>query len=496
MIASKDISAYVIGDAAGAARSASDRHIVLAVLAGIAAVKAIALVFIGPLFQIDSGGYIAFADVIIGGSGWIAANDLHVPTVDSLRMVGYPAIIAGAKIVFGGDFAWAVVVFQTALGALATVLFFRAAVAVTASVRVAAVLVVAYLFSPALQYDLFILTDSLYASLFTILTSLIVTAWAERRPASPALVLALGALLAASFLIRETSMPFGALFLPLVVLWASNRGWRAAALAGLLFLLPLGATWEGYRQWNEARSGEKFITTANGVVLLYALASMDSLDRQAFLEETPLDSAIRDSRAADGGASPAVFMTEALAAMGILGGRYGLSGTEIERAARERFFRIARSRPLLMVRKMGYELASDAVWGEVNPARTVRELIRWRDQGEFEGIRAFVARLKAERRPSDAAFFALEALSRTAGAICLLAFLASPLVAGLGVLRRRDRNALMTLALFIPPAGVIAAYATVCLTQRYLIGVVPAILLCAALTLRALFAHRCCESRL
>ncbi len=486
----KGIAAFFAGAAPNVAKRASDRTVVISVLAAIIVIKAAVLVLIGPMYQIDSTGYVDFANVINSGSGWISANDLHKPGIDSFRMVGYPAILAAAKAVFGSHFAWAVVGFQTALSVVATALFFRAAKAINGSVRVAAVLVVGYLLCPALQYDLFILTDSVYGSLFTILTSVIVTAWTGRRPASPGVVLALGMLLAASFLIRETSILFGMLFLPLMLVWGSSRGWRASVLAGLLFLLPLGMTWEGYRQWNEYRSGEAFITTGNGSALLYALASMDSLDRQLFSGDTPVDNVIRDSRIPDAGASSAVFMLEAVASLRILGDRYGMSGTDIERAVRARYLRIVWSRQSLIVHKMRQELMSDTLWGEVNPARTVRELIWWHEKGEFEGIRAFVTRLAAERQASDIAFLPLEVFSRAAGAICWLAFLGTPIVAGFAFLRRRDQTGLLFLALFVPPAGVIAAYSMVHLEQRHLIGFVPAILLCATQTLRTLFSRR------
>ena len=486
----KGIAAFFAGAAPDVGKRPSDRTVVVSVLAAIVVIKASVLVLMGPMFQIDSTGYVEFADVINRGFDWMRASDPHQTGVASFRMIGYPAILAGAKVIFGDYFAWAVVAFQTALSVFATALFFRAATAVTGSVRVAALLVIAYLLSPAFQYDLFILTDSIYGSLFTILTSVILTAWAGRRPASTGVALALGLLLAASFLIRETSLLFGMLFLPLILVWASIQGWRASVLAGLLFLLPPGMTWEGYRHWNEYRTGEMFITTGTGSALLYALASMDSLDRQLFAQDTPVDNAVRDSRIPDAGASSAVFMLEAVAGLRILGDRYGMSGTDIERAVRTRYLRIVWSHPALIVRKMRQELMSDTLWGEINPARTVRELIWWREKGEFEGIRAFIARLAAERRASDIAFLPLEGFSRAAGAICWLAFLGTPIVAGFAFLRRRDQTGLLFLALFVPPAGVIAAYSMVHLEQRHLIGFIPAILLCAIQTLRTLFSRR------
>ncbi len=72
-----------------------------------------ALFLFGPTMTPDSAGYIDYADQILTGDFLHVDLDASAFPMTSARPIGYPAVIALAKIVAGARWAWAVVLFRS-----------------------------------------------------------------------------------------------------------------------------------------------------------------------------------------------------------------------------------------------------------------------------------------------------------------------------------------------------------------------------------------------
>src|SRR5579863_2048282 len=78
---------------------------VSATFAAIIALKLGALLIFGPATQPDSSGYLRYADEILSGA-FHFVDLAHDPMPVTLtRTIGYPAVIAAAKVVAGRDWA-------------------------------------------------------------------------------------------------------------------------------------------------------------------------------------------------------------------------------------------------------------------------------------------------------------------------------------------------------------------------------------------------------
>lgn len=454
-------------------------RILAAAFVALVALKLALLLTVGPQFMPDSRDYSSFADLMLAQPDWLHHANLAVQDITSSRMFGYPLILAAAKLLFGGGWVWAVVITQNVAGIAAAVATFAAARALLHDDRWALAVAVAYVLSPALQFDLFVLTDSFYACCLTLLTALVVGWWARDAVPTVARGLAAGVLLVPAFLLREATMPLGLVFAAPVLAWAwRGRGPRGLAVV-VAFCLPLAGGVAVVKAWNQARTGEAFVTTGTRTALLLPLLSMAGRGEPVFEGDNPLDDAARRAMAASTFAPSEYGIREALAANSLLI-QQGWSSLDIARAVDHKFRDLLMSHPLAVVRTYGRWLASEASFLPFNPPRILRELLMWRDSGEFEGIRRFAARLVAERRPTDLLFAAIELPARLVGGGLTLTFAAAPLLLAL----RRRRDTLLLLALWAAAGAFASAYLMVYVEPRYLIGLLPALLLVAVAVLK------------
>ena len=169
----------------------------------------------GPTMMPDSAGYIDYADQILSGD--FLRVDLGATAIPMTlaRPIGYPAIIALAKIVAEARWAWAVVLFQFAASVWATILVYRLArrfgLGSWASLGVAAAQATAMQF----VLDQAILSDSLCASTTT--AAVCILSGVVLRPEGPRAIgfLGAGALMAAAFLMRDVIAFVAIGFVPL-----------------------------------------------------------------------------------------------------------------------------------------------------------------------------------------------------------------------------------------------------------------------------------------
>ena len=146
---------------------------VLVFFAILVATKLGVLLAFGPALQNDTLGYDTYANAILTGAFRhvdLAADPMPVTLT---RMIGYPAIIAAAKLPAGRDWTWAVVLFQFAVSLWATVMVYRLARAFRLGVWISLAVVAAQATSMQFMVDQAVLTDSLTGSTVTIATCIL-----------------------------------------------------------------------------------------------------------------------------------------------------------------------------------------------------------------------------------------------------------------------------------------------------------------------------------
>ena len=87
----------------------------LVAFAIVVAVKLGVLLAFGPATQNDTLGYDSYADAILSGEFRHVDLATDPMPITLTRMIGYPAVIAAAKILAGRDWTWAVVLLQFAV---------------------------------------------------------------------------------------------------------------------------------------------------------------------------------------------------------------------------------------------------------------------------------------------------------------------------------------------------------------------------------------------
>jgi hypothetical protein len=199
-------------------------------------------------------------------------------------------------------------------------------------------------------------------------------------------VLAAGALIAASFLMRDV-IAFVALGLaPLAaasVMGAS--GWlRRAAAFGLVFL-PLIASYVGYVEWNRSRVGARVVTTVAQWSLLDPLIRASRYDPTFFSGDSPIAQAGRRvARNFD--------LDESLEANKILHRDYGWNAVRIAREVTGAYLRAWIDHPWAMMRHALTFFSESQLHQAVRPTETARDVLLWNTGSDHEFARESAVR--------------------------------------------------------------------------------------------------------
>lgn len=228
--------------------------------------KGLALALYGPVMTPDSAGYVAFADIILTRTDWLATENLAVQGYPetSFRIIGYPALIALAKLLSGESWPWLIVIVQMAVSLIASGYIAALAKRLTGGVWLAGFAGICHAFGQTYVLDQCILTDSLNASLLLILAAHVGCAVLDRRRPGLGESMVLGAFVLGAFLLREAGSFFQYLYWPLLAYWGlcSGLSVKRTALVVVLFALPMLLGTQAYKAWNEMRTGKAYITTA------------------------------------------------------------------------------------------------------------------------------------------------------------------------------------------------------------------------------------------
>jgi 4-amino-4-deoxy-L-arabinose transferase-like glycosyltransferase len=347
---------------------------VTVVFAIVLAVKLGALLAFGPASQQDTFGYSTYADAILTGAFRHVDLVTDPMPVTLTRMIGYPAVIAAAKILAGRDWAWGVVLFQFAVSLWATVMVYRLARAFRLGVWISLGVVAAQTTSMQFMVDQAVLTDSLTGSTTTIATCILGLIVLRRATAPWPLYLGAGALVAVAFLMRDVIAFLAIGLVPLAVAAALVQRSRLRQLAACaLVFLPLIATHVAYTEWNRARVGAAVATSISQAALFGALIEAAHYDHSIFSGSTPIDEVGR----------PLVKTMEAgqhgyeVDSNVALHRDYGWDAVRISHEVTLAYLRAWRDHPRAMIFHIFHHISETQLHQAVRPIETVRDVLLW-----------------------------------------------------------------------------------------------------------------------
>jgi hypothetical protein len=449
------------------------------VLAVILALKLALLFWLGPSIFPDSGGYIAIGDSIVSGTHWLDDSGWGTgPTpTPILRPYGYPLLIALAKLVAAGQFSYALAILQciasvAALAVVAAVLpgfvqapFLRHAIIVLAAA------------SGSSLFDIAILSDSLYASLFTTVIFLIVADFTNRFRLGPLACAALGAAWGYSIWLRESGLYFAALPLLGLAIAGWLRGLRAAAIAGSLaaFMAPVLGLVALHIAWNAQRTGHTFLSVGDAINWLWPsfnIAAMGLAD--------PFDGTDIVSRSARGReiGQDLVGMNQL---MMILWQDQGLEPHQIAHVTFAHFVAVVRHHPLAYLASVARNLQFERLANYLlNPLANLNDFLQLgppvhdRIVPALRELREMIAAGHWLRAAKVGLFVLPFEVIAAAGLAVLV--IATP-IAAIGRLRMCVRGADVAAAfLWLTFVALVGAFALVHFEMRYALPVVPAAL--------------------
>jgi hypothetical protein len=445
-------------------RLASTPQPVLVAFVVLVVLKLGVFLILGPALQLDSFGYEKYADAILSGAFRYVDLATDPMPVTLTRMIGYPAVIAAAKVIAGGDWAWAVVLFQFTVSVWATAMVYRLARAFRLGVWLSLGVVAAQATAMQFVVDQAVLTDSLTGSTTTIATC-ILGLIALRRTATPLPVyLGAGALIAVAFLIRDVIAFFAIGLVPLAAAAAlvEHSRFRQLTACALVFL-PLLATHFAYTEWNRFRVGTAVATSISQAALFGALVEATRYDDTIFSGSTPIDEVGRRvQKIMDAGQAGYEAQSSIL-----LHRDYGWDAVRINHEVTLAYLRAWRHHPRAMIFHIFHHISETELHQAVRPIETVRDMLLW-----TTGSMHDFASERAVRSGNLGMIPAVIAnwLSMTASVIVFLAFLViTPMR-----LMREGWNAETSVSIgiwcfYLTVGGL---YATVHLEPRYLTPVV------------------------
>jgi hypothetical protein len=236
-------------------------------------IKLIILAILGPGIFPDTGLYLSLANDALLDSSWLHDGqwDSYIAPGRLLRPWGYPLLIAASRLLVGDRFEWLLAICQIvfSVAALAGVTAIGRHLIFDRRLLMAAQLLCAT--SGFLLFDIVILTDSFYSSLFIavfVMTGLMILGeW----KASPAAALVLGILWALSMSLRDVAIYHAVLPLAGLILAIRRQGlgaWHGTAVLAA-FLAPIVGMATLVTAWNLHRTGYAFYSITGGINWLW-----------------------------------------------------------------------------------------------------------------------------------------------------------------------------------------------------------------------------------
>lgn len=439
-------------------------------IGGIIAVRIVAVAFYPATGFPDRFGYLAYAETILTGTEWLhQAYDGSPLPGTAFRAPGYPLILAGLQILFGQQgFALAVQILQCAATVLACLPLFDAARRLVGPAA-AALTVLGFGLSVTVAYELSILPDAFLIAAWIALLSITAIHWLDRRPMKPAAALLLGLMAVYVVMARGNGLHLLLLTLPVVLLATCQPGQRRdrRAVSLLLVYLPGFLAYGAVSQWNEYRTGERFFTTGGQIAMVQPVIRMAELGASPFVGDDLLRRTIREH-------APDLSYEQIYDVDRALSAEHGLTPNQIANANVRLYLDTVIAFPAAFARMWVSNFDDKFAIGLVNPAFGLHEAHRL-VLGE-RAVPGFSAILKrGEGGVAAIPYAILYALGMLVSIVIFAAAaLGTPIRFALawrqGTL---DRRAVLSAALWITCAAVIAYYCALFLVLRYVIMLSP-----------------------
>ena len=320
----------------------------------------------------DTADYILYAERILAGTAW-----LHTPETGSgfpvtyIRLPGYPLIVAAAKLLAGSQFAYLIIAVQLAASLVATILLYRFAESLVGGARRAAIVAGFYAMTLSVLLDLSVLADSLVASVFIAMVSVL-----GRRAMDGGLRLRDATLtgIGAMFLLllRGNGVFIAAALIPLAgaALFAARPFRMRSAVLTVALVAPLLLTALTIQQWNAYRTGAAFLSTGAMHV------SFQPLFKLARTGLNPFDRTEEDfDRTVLAHAGDYRFQDIA-GVIDALRGELGLSYMEITRRITRKSVTTLITHPVALARAVATGRHAKAVLSLANPIATGVEIVQ------------------------------------------------------------------------------------------------------------------------
>lgn len=431
----------------------------LLVLVGV---KLASLAIYGPFRAPDTSGYLQIADILAASWDWTATVDLGTRqgALLSSRMLGYPAVIAVARAVFGAEWAYVVCAVQVLAGCLAVWMLYALTVRLIRDRTAALLVAAAYGTGLVMVYDQALLTDGLHASLLVVFIAGIGCLAGRRRDIW---LLLPGCAAAAALLLRESTLGMLGLLLPAALALAGgpDGDMRTRGRRIVVALLPVVMTAASYAGWNVYRTGKAFLTTGLAAASLIPVIHMRRMGALVFDADTPFEAGAR--RALSKWQTEEVYSAVASGSESA-----DLDPLEAQRAARESLARAIREAPLAYLRHVVSELHPKYLVLSFVPFGSAAVLAGSSD-GRLSSIGEARDRLRNGERLTVLALLGISAVVALAlwlGMIAVALAVAQRWVRG----RTPSTAELAVLALAAFHVGLMLLYALVHTESRYLLA--------------------------
>ena len=256
-------------------------------------IRLVSALYFGPIETPDSSAYIGQAKCIFET---LAGTSASCPD-GAVKSVGYGFVLAASMTIFGPAWDWAVVAIQIGLSFLASFVLARLMLALSGSFALALLTFAMHNLALPLAIDLWILRDSLFASLITIsLASCARWALQAERPRGATIFL-IGLLFGIASTLREEIVFYGVFFAPLILLWLlrSVDDKKMVALALVVVVAPAVLLQFALKGWNQRTTGAAVVSTNSKMVMTQAVLELAKKHPDLYDGDTPLDKAARQS---------------------------------------------------------------------------------------------------------------------------------------------------------------------------------------------------------
>lgn len=451
--------------------------------------KIIALGVWGPVLTPDSSGYAQFADIMLANDNWFRSENIDTGgyPATSFRSIGYPLVIALAKVLTNDHWVWLIMALQMVLSLLATYFVYRLTAKLGNSTSLGLIAALIHGFGQSFLLDQCVLTDSLNASLLIIMLGLIGLGILDRRQPSIIELLGLGCLMAIAFLIREAGYYLQYLYFPLLLYWGfilgKNRFYPLLVL--LVFALPMLISVEAYKSWNEYRTGKRYITTASQTSMYFPLLLLEK--RGVPAKET--DPLLKDA--------PALLPIKSTTHMRnvwkidtYLHNAHGFDAVDIARYGMSTFLRLWTSYPFDMTMVTLSNIKARQTMAAFMPVRAVALVPSWKTGARVIPSRKELKKLVLDENRYDKLFLYLGLIaSRIVSILLSIAFVVGAPLLIIQEIRQHRSNlkafrvhSVLIFIYWLIYFGYTAAYAMVHLEIRYLMPVMPFVLITGLLT--------------